>query len=232
MRITHLPGGLTALAGLSLLAACAPEFEGRLYMQDVLDVAETGETVIVPAQLRIPEGSEKSCTDGLERLAGKLGDLTPLTDQGTCVEIDNSFFSQFTVDLPMVRNGVVPEQTYLAIVTVEPTAEGTGYGLNFRLTSTLAEVQTAIGRGENTSFDLAWNADEQPKFTFTFENDGRDPATLTPNFVFVDDKPGLPDATHSVALDRRQSVIIRFSDVVAAHVSGANDFTFATVRVN
>lgn len=219
-----------ALAGVATIAACAPEIEGRLYMQDIGEVAETGKPVIIPAQLRIPESSEDDCNKGLAELAAKLGEITPLSDQGECVEVDNNQYSQFTMDLPMVTAGSTLDATYLAQLTIAKLdgPEGQGITLNLGMNRTLADVQDAIGRGEDSGFTMAQGDKEQPKFIFTFENDGRDPVSLMPNFVFVDDEPGLP-GTGLVSLDRRDSVKIKFSDVISAYVANAQDFTFATI---
>ena len=222
---------IAALGGVALIAACAPEFEGRLYMQDIVDVAASGETLIVPADLRIPESTEEECNKGLADLALKLGAITPLADDGECVEVDNSQFSQFTLDLPIATGSDGIDGDYLAELYVVGTGgpNAPGYELTLKLNRTLEDVQDAIGRGENSGFSVSTGDQDQPKFVFTFENDGRDPVTLKPNYVFLDDAPGLPDQAHTITLARRESVKIRFSDVVSAYVADANSFAFATV---
>ncbi|MBU1176519.1 MAG: hypothetical protein KKH72_14035 [Alphaproteobacteria bacterium] len=220
------------LAGIALIAACAPELEGRLYMQDVAEVAASGQTLVVPASLRIPESTAEECAKGLADLALKLGEITPISGEGECVELNNSQFSQFTVDLPLVTETGELAGAYLAVLTVTPITDdlGPGLALSLRMNRSLEDVQDAIGRGENSGFSISPDDKEQPRFIFAFENDSRDPVTLTPNFVFVNDAPGLPGVGDPIVLDRRQSAEIVFSDVVAAHVAAANAFTFAVVH--
>ncbi len=222
---------LGALSGVALIVACAPEIEGRFYMQDIQDVAESGTPVIVPAQLRIPESSKDDCEKGLTDLALKLQNITPISDQGECVEVDNNQFSQFSLDLPIVTADSTLDKDYLVILTVDggDGSPGTGITLNLKMNRTLEDVQNAIGRGEDSGIRLSSSEKEHPKFIFTFENDGHDPVGLMPDYVFLDDEPGLPDIKYAVSLDRRESVVITFSDVVAAHIAQARDFTFATV---
>ncbi len=223
--------GLAGLAGIALIAACAPEIEGRLYMLDIAEVARSGAPIIVPAELRIPESSEEECKKGLAKLAEKLKAITPLSNEGECVEVDNNQFSQFAMDLPLVTATSELDTSYLAVLTTARIEGPTGPGitLNFRMNRTLTEVQEAIGRGKNAGFSVTSGDEEQPKFIFTVENDMRDSVRLTPNYVFVDDKPGLPDREDAINLDRRESVKITFSDVIAAYIAEAKDFTFATV---
>ena len=219
---------LAALGSVAFIAACAPEIEGRIYMLDVADVAKSGEAMIVPALLRIPETSEEECDKGLADLAKALGEITPLSDEGECVEVDNNQFSQFTLDLPIATDSASISGSYLAELLVTP-GDGAQTVLSFKLNRTLEDVQDAIGRGESSGFSVSSSEQEQPKFIFTFENDGRNPVALTPNFVFLDDAPGLPDDAHTMVLERRDRVTIRFSDVVSAHIAKANSFAFATL---
>lgn len=222
---------LTGLAGIALIAACAPELEGRLYMLDIAEVAETGETLTIPASLRIPESTEEECNKGLEELGRKLADITPVSGDGECVDVNNSQYSQFTIDLPIVRADAALEGSYLAVLTIAETSDDLGPGLTLTLgmSRSLEDVQDAIGRGEGNGFTLSADDREQPRFIFTFENDSRDPVALMPNFVFVNDAPGLPGAAEPLMLERRESVEIVFSDVMAAHIAAANAFAFATV---
>jgi hypothetical protein len=231
MLLTRNLARITALAGVALIAACAPEIEGRLYLQDIEEVASSGKPVIIPAQLRIPESSEDDCNKGLAELATKLAEITPLSDQGECVDVDNNQFSQFTMDLPIVTAESKLDATYLAQLTLAKVdgPAGSGISLNLGMNRSLKDVQDALGRGEDSGFTMNQSDKEQPKFIFTFENDGRDPVGLMPNFVFVDDEPGLPDAAKPISLDRRNSVKIIFSDVISAYVAKANSFAFATI---
>ena len=219
------------LAGIVLIAACAPEIEGRLYLADIDEAAKGSDSVIITADLRIPESSEDECNKGLERLAAKLKAITPLADDGTCVEVDNNQFSQFAIDLPLAAEGVSLDTAYLAEMRVSPVSDAMGDGMALTLTMnrTLTDVQDAIGRGKDAGISITAGSDEQPKFVFTIENDLRDPVRLVANYVFVDDEPYLPGANEPITLNRRDSVEIRFSDVVAAHIAEAHGFSFATI---
>lgn len=216
--------------GLIVLAACAPEVEADLYLQDFVEVADTGKTITVDARLRIPENTEDSCKEGVAELAGKLAAFTPLSDQGTCVEVDNNQFSEFTMEMPILPEGT-EDAGHLVVMHVARTEDdmGAGLALSVTLNRSMAEVQEAIGRSESSGFTISTGDNDQPKFIFNFQNDTRETAGLLPNYVFVDDEPGLPIAGNMVNLDRRDDVKIVLADVVAAHVAKANSYTFATV---
>lgn len=218
---------------LLLIAACAPEIEGRLYMRDIQDVIAHNEVLIVPAELRIPEMGEDKCDEGLANLTLKLGDITPISDTGKCIEIDNSWFSQFTLDLPIATNSDALEGAYLAeiIAARADTSPNAAIALTFTLNRALEDVQQAIGRGPDSGFNASADEDEYPRFIFTFENDASDPITIMPNYVFIDGEPGLPGIGEPISLARRESVMITFSDVVSAHIANAGSFTFAKVLV-
>ncbi len=219
------------VAGIALIAACAPEIEGRLYLADIDEVANGGDVIVMSADLRIPESSEDDCNDGLEKLAAKLGEITPLADDGACVEVDNNQFSQFAIDLPLLAEGASLDTAYLAEMRVSAVSDamGDGTALTLIMNRTLTDVQDAIGRGKDAGMSITSGEDEQPKFIFTLENDMRDPIRLMANYAFIDDAPSLPGASSPITLDRRESVKIRFSDVVAAHIAEANGFAFATI---
>jgi len=216
---------------LLALAACAPEVEGRLYLQDILEAVEGKEAVIVPVSLRIPESSEDECKTGLAALGESLAAITPVRGVGSCVESGGNQFSQFDLDMPLLGEGVADDGVHLFTLHVLPTTFNSDQAiiLALELRDPIAEVQEAIGRGESGGFSVGGNDDEEPKFIFHFENDTRDPVGLMPNHVFVDGKPGLPMHEHSVSLDRRGSVTIKFSDVVSAYVKNANAYEFATI---
>lgn len=220
--------------GLLALAACAPEIEANLYLQDIVEVADTGNGITIDAKLRIPENSEDSCKEGLAELTAKLATITPLKDEGECVASDGNQFSQFTLEMPVLPAGT-DDSTHLAVVHVARAdgALGAGLALSLTLTRSLTEVQKALGRedtsGSSVSLGPIASGNDQPKFIFEFQNDTRDTAKLVPNYLFVDDKPGLPIDDDAQSLDRREEVKLVFADVVAAYLAEANTYTFATV---
>ena len=55
-----------ALALPVLLAACAPEVESTIYLADVMKAVESGESVSVPAVLRVPQSGEDECKEGYD----------------------------------------------------------------------------------------------------------------------------------------------------------------------
>lgn len=219
------------VVGITLIAACAPEIEGRLNLADIVEVAGGGDPIIMSADLRIPESSEDDCNKGLEGLAEKLRAITPLADDGACVEVDNNQFSQFAIDLPLIAEGAGLDTVYLAEMRISGIVDamGDGMALTLAMNRTLADVQDAIGRGKDAGLSITASEDEEPLFIFTIENDIRDPVRLVANYVFVDDEPNLPGASSPITLDRRDAVRIRFSDVVAAHIADAHEFSFVTI---
>ena len=77
---------IAALVALPLLAACAPEIESTVYVQDVLSAASAHKALSVPAVLRVPQSSEEGCVKGLPRVSENLKALAPVSGQGKCIE--------------------------------------------------------------------------------------------------------------------------------------------------
>lgn len=219
---------LAAVSAVALLAAgCAPEIETRLYMQDLLDALQAEAPLLVPATLRIPESSNDACLEELPVLVEQLTAITPLRDEGTCIEHDGSDFAVFTIDLPILHRGADTETDYLITVEIAEVEDGIGAGiaLQLSLNQSVASVAEQLDREGSSPDDKTG----YPQITIAIDNDSRDPIGVMPNYVFVDGLPALPGMESAVSLDRRASVEITFSDVVAGHVAQGRSALFATV---
>jgi len=215
---------IAALVALPLLAACAPEIESTLYVQDALTVATEHKALSVPAVLRIPQSSEESCLKGLARLIENLKALAPVTGKGKCIEKEGDQLAEIETQMVVTAAGVAFDAKNLFVLeTGAPNGDGS-LALEFRLTKTLDEIVKALAANSDelqTDFDPA-------RFIITIDNDSDGSIALAGNHVFIDGEPHLPEM-EPLTLERRKSVEIVFSDVASEYVSGAKPYRLATV---
>jgi hypothetical protein len=227
-----MPGKLTfKFAGLLalplLLAACAPEVESEIYLQDIEKVAQTGEALTVPALIRIPQSDQDSCEKGLPTLIANLATLAPTTGKGECIQKSNNTstdtLAEIETELVIAPAGGAYGPANLLLLEVK-SEDKTTYGLSFRLLKPIDEIVAALTAGSDapsTDFDPT-------RFIFRLSNDGTGQIGFAPNHVFVDGEPGLPESG-TQTLARRKDVEIRFSDVASTFVEKANSYRFVTV---
>jgi len=215
---------VAALVALPLLAACAPEIESTVYVQDVITVASEQESLSVPALLRIPQSSEESCLKGLPRLIENLKALAPVSGKGKCVEQEGDQLAEIETQMVITTAGVTFDPKNLFVLeTGVPNGDGS-LSLEFRLTRTLDEIVKALAANSDelqADFDPA-------RFIISVSNDSDGSVRLAGNHVFVDGEPHLLE-TEPLMLERRKSVEIVFSDVASEYVSAAKPYRFATV---
>jgi hypothetical protein len=216
---------IAALAALPLLAACAPEIESAIYVQDVLTAASGQKALSVPATLRVPQTSQDDCVKGLPRLIESLKTMAPVTGQGKCIEKDGDQLAEIETQMVITVAGAAFDPKNLFVLeTSAPGADGS-LPLQFRMTRTLDEiVKVLASEGDfQTEFDPA-------RFIFEVNNDSKGGISLAGNQVFIDGQPHLPEM-EPLTLERRKSVEIVFSDVASEYVSGAKPYRFATITV-
>jgi hypothetical protein len=215
-----------ALALPVLLAACAPEVESTIYLADVVKAAEGGEAVSVPAVLRIPQGGEEECKEGLNALIEKLSALAPTTGKGQCISKDQhgqgTQLAEIETQLQVVAAGTAVAEPNLFVLEVAMTDEGRA-DLTLKMLKPIAEVITAL-QAENPA-----QVDFDPSFfLLTLNNDTDDSVEIAVNHVFIDGKSSL-ESDGVIALDRRGEAKLQFSDVASAFVEQGNSYWFATV---
>jgi hypothetical protein len=215
---------IVALAALPLLAACAPEIESTLYVQDAIEAASDQKPVSVPAVLRIPQSSEESCLKGLSRLIENLKALAPVSGKGKCIEKEGDQLAEIETQMVVVVPDIAFDPKNLFVLEVGTADLGRTLDLSFRLTRTLDEIVKALAANSDelqAEFDPA-------KFIITINNDSDSGVSLAGNHVFIDGEPHLLEM-EPVPLERRRSVEIVFSDVASEYVSGAKPYRLATV---
>ena len=217
---------LGALALPILLAACAPEVESTIYLADIVKAAETGETVSVPAVLRIPQGGEDECKEGLDGLIEKLKALAPVTGKGQCISKDQhgqgTQLAEIETQLQIVPSGTEVAEPNLFVLEAATTDEGRT-DLTLRMLKPIDEVITAL-QAENPAqveFDPSF-------FLINLNNDTSGSVEIAVNHVFVDGKSSL-ESEDPVSLDRRGELKIQFSDVASSFVEQGNSYWFATI---
>ena len=209
-----------------LLAACAPEVESTLYLADILAVAETGEPIVAPALLRVPQAGEDECRQNIAGLVERLAGLAPVSGRSRCISKDQhgqgTQLAEIETELLIVPAGATAPAPNLFVVEVATTDSGAA-----DLTLSMLEpVGTVIDRlqAQNPA-----QVDFDPSFFFVvLNNDTPGPVVLSVNHVFVDDRSSL-DVDGTIPLARRETATIRFSDVASAHVEQGRSYWFATV---
>jgi hypothetical protein len=217
---------IAALIALPLLAACAPEIESTVYVQDVLTVAAEQKPLNVPAVLRIPQSSEDSCLKGLPKLIENLRALAPVTGKGKCIEKEGDQLAEIETEMVVTTMGVQFDPKNLFVLE---TAASDGDGviaLEFRLTRALDEIVKALAANSDelqAEFDPA-------KFIITVNNDSAGSISLSGNHVFIDGEPHFSEM-EPLVLEHRKAIEIVFSDVASEYVSDARPYRLATVAV-
>lgn len=213
-------------AALPLLAACAPEIESTIYVQDVLDAAAGEGTLSVPAVLRVPQSSEESCLKGLPRLIENLKALAPVSGKGKCIEKNGDQLAEIDTEMAIAADGAEVADRNLLVVDVGAPDAGGGLALSFRLTMTLDEVVKALAADSD-----AFQVDFDPaRFILAISNDSSGTVLLSGNQVFVGGEPLMPEM-EPLVLERRKNVEIVFSDVASEYVSRAQPYRFAAIAL-
>ncbi len=215
-----------ALALPVLLAACAPEVESTIYLADVMNAVESGESIAVPAVLRVPQSGEDECKEGLDGLIEKLSALAPTTGKGQCISKDQhgqgTQLAEIETALQIVAAGTDVAAPNLFVLEVAANDEGRA-DLTLRMLQPIDTVIEAL-QAENPAqveFDPSF-------FLIKLNNDTENAVEIDVNHVFVDGKSSLEN-DGPVSLDRRGELEIQFSDVASSFVEQGNSFWFATV---
>jgi hypothetical protein len=209
-----------------LLAACAPEVESTIYLADVMKAVESGESVSVPAVLRVPQSGEDECKEGLAGLIEKLSALAPTTGKGQCISKDQhgqgTQLAEIETALQIVPAGTDVAEPNLFVLEVATTDEGRA-DLTLKMLQPIDTVVKAL-QAENAAgveFDPSF-------FLINLNNDTDDAVEIAVNHVFADGKSSL-ESDEPIALDRRGELKIQFSDVASSFVEQGNSYWFATV---
>jgi hypothetical protein len=215
-----------ALALPILLAACAPEVESTVYLADIVKAVESGEAVSVPAVLRIPQGGEDECKEGIAALVEKLKLLAPVTGKSQCISKDQhgqgTQLAEIETQLQIVPAGTEVAEPNLFVLEVATTDEGRS-DLTLKMLKPIDEVIKAL-QAENPAqveFDPSF-------FLINLNNDTDESVEIVVNHVFVDGKSSL-ETEGPVSLDRRGELKIQFSDVASSFVEQGKSYWFATV---
>ena len=217
---------LAAGAALALLAlaACAPEVDATVPLSSVMKVVMDGGSATAPALLRIPQGSEEECKDGLAALVDKLKALAPVTGEARCTQsAGGDQLAELGTAIAIVRGGEeVPQPNLFALEIAE---NGSGSSLTFRLLQPIPVITAAL------SGDDAMEVDFDPSlYTVTLQNDAGATIDVYPDHVLVNGEPNLP-GMDAVVLANGSAVTIRLSNVAAVHVDKAESYTFAGIGI-
>lgn len=215
-----------ALALPVLLAACAPEVESTIYLADLVKAVEDGETISVPAVLRVPQGGEDECKEGLNGLIEKLKALAPVSGKGQCISKDQhgqgTQLAEIETELQIVPAGTDADEPNLFVLEAAMTDDGRT-DLTLKMLQPIDTVIKAL-QAENPAqveFDPSF-------FLITLNNDTDETVEIAVNHVFIDGKSSL-ESEGPVSLDRRGELKIQFSDVASSFVEQGNSYWFASI---
>jgi hypothetical protein len=216
------------LLALPLLAACAPEVESTIYLADIQTALDKGETIAVPAMLRIPQAGEDECKKGLDALVEKLKALAPVTGKAQCISRNDATgqgtqLAEIETKLQIVASGTEVDPVNLFVIEAASTDEGRT-DLTFRMLKPISEVIEALKTDDSMKVDF-----DPAKFIVHINNDASGTVEIAGNTVFADGKPVLPETGGAISLDRRSEVEIRFSDVASSYLEQGNSYWFVTV---
>lgn len=215
---------LAALLVLPLLAACAPEIEATILVNDIEQAVTAGSSKSVPAILRVPQGSSDGCTENLQRLIDNLSTLAPVTGKGQCIEKDGDNLAEIETGMVIAAAGAPVDERSLFVLTATPNEDDLVYTLTFGLTRTLDEVVKVLATDSNeiqAEFDPA-------KFIFKLTNDADWAIYVRGQTVFFDGRLALPEMDPPT-LQPQSSIEIVFSDVASVHAEAGNAYHFATL---
>jgi hypothetical protein len=213
---------VASLLALPLLAACAPQVETTIYLSDVAKVVADGQALATPALIRIPQGGEDDCKNGLDALIEKFKTLAPTTGKGQCISKDGDQLAEIETSVQIVTPDSSIDAANLFALVVTKAGNGST-SLAFHALKPIDEVVKALASENAMSTDF-----DPTRFYIHVNNDGADSVSLTPGEVFLDDKPHLSGGP-AMDLDRRGEVLIKFNDVAAAYTELGNSYTFASL---
>ena len=219
------PKAIVALLGLPLIAACAPEIEATIRVTEVEGVVESGQSKSVPAILRVPQGSEDGCNEGLDKLIENLATLAPVSGKGRCIEEDGDTLAEIETEMVIASPDSGYDVRNLFVLTATPTdPEALTFELSLALTQPLEDIVKVLATDSDqlqVDFDPA-------KFIFTLTNDAGWSVDIRGQTVFFDGRPALPEMIPPT-VPPNSSVEITFSDVASVYAEEANPYHFATL---
>lgn len=212
------------LVSLSLLlAACSFDMTADLYMQDVMDAQELGETLFINGTLSLEfSGDEEERQQIVDILQDELNDVENVREE------ERSYSTYLVVDykIPLIAAGDV--QDIYGHPDVQDNIFTFAVSAN---TLNVAFNKPRFDQLDTLLYDQFYEHLDFEDFTMSLhlQNDLRDPVEVTLYSVYANNAPVPYSETFS--LERRDEVEIRFSDVLRDSITSLQDDETAGIAV-
>ena len=199
-----------------LFLGCDPELEADLYVQDILDVVETGNILEIPVRLGMPIASTDDCEEDKNKMLPALERYGIGTKFISCKSLDDQMYDLLEVEM----NAQIVVQSDKSSITVFKgmfgilLSEVDDGSINVRLVKT-DNVEKAMSQiGENYPFQDTTLSGFNIRVYL--RNDLRTPVRYEIDSSFVDNNP--VDEPTVFELDRRGVIEIVPSNVRALSI--------------
>ena len=184
-------------------AGCKVDSAYELYVGDLEQVSQSGETEMANSTIRMEMSSEKQCNEDKAKVMDIVGRYYEVISEATCVRDRFDNFLEFRSRIPLIAAGSKIPGDSPAAISVGSTENAIRVGAqidNARFTQLETDIKTL-----NSSASIRLNS-----FDIELSNDTREGYEVYATTSFVD---GVPFQNPIVTLDRRDRVVFRMSDV-------------------
>lgn len=199
-----------AFIACALLCGCKVWVGSNVYVGDVLEVLETGESTSTPMTLSFEIPSQNACEEVGKRIVVALEKAYGAAEALGCSQIGMDSVANFSVPVELARANANGESeskqpVYLSVLKVEKFAQ-----VNY---ATNAESLNAMARELEAQIPAYMGQRLEPILSATLQNDGADTVLVTLSGVFANGGPVPQHRSEVIELKRRGQVEIRLSDV-------------------
>lgn len=219
MKVSVVFRGAAFFLSAIALSACKPEVVADLYIGDIYEAYQTGQSVKTPISITIPIQSADECQDSQDKILPILNKYSETEVRfRSCEDISDQMYDAMIVetDVDIVsadREGGASFSGLGAILMGKKYANVDAYEtffvLNQNFGSMVAEIDEAF-RFQSVKIDSI-------DLRININNDTRSLAQLVSFGFFINDEPIVESQPY--ALDRRDELRMVSSDVVSAHLA-------------
>lgn len=197
------------IAGAVALGGCDLDTDVEVYISDLVNVAETGESDSTPAEIGIEMGSMDQCQDDMGEVESIMQRHLPDFEARQCVQQNFQTYLQAEATIAMVAGFDLDRVEGLFSIGVEKATispERTGYDAQFMVDrERFDQLSQEVERRYFQDVNFA-----DSRLTVRVNNDERDVWTVHGQYIYFDETPV---EQGSVELGRRDRTRIQLSDV-------------------
>lgn len=189
-----------------LLMGCKPKLYSEIFLRDIFDVAETGESLTVPAQMIIPISNVDNCEQDNAKIMSVLEKYTVIKFKN-CEELSGQMYDVMNVDIETEVIRVDKDNPKIKGLFAIGVRKGDGLEV-FSILS--PNVDLAVKEIDDRFIMTNVSLDELA-VKVKISNDTRKNQKISVDSAFVDGQP--VDLPHTFELKRRDGLEIVPSDV-------------------